>query len=69
MQDYYPMDFKFTPRVLGRMFPGLQFEDEYREEWEESLEEYLLPRLWANLLGGREEEEEPHKSIFLYAGM
>ena len=40
MQDYYPMDFKFTPRVLGRLFPGMQFEDEYREEWEDSLEEY-----------------------------
>ena len=42
MQDYYPMDFKFTPRVLGRLFPGMQFEDEYREEWEESNEEYTL---------------------------
>ena len=40
VQDYYPMDFKFTPRVLGRLFPGMQFQDEYREEWEEFNEEY-----------------------------
>ena len=42
MQDYYPMNFKFTPRVLGRMFPGLQFQDDYREDWEEVIEEYSL---------------------------
>jgi Mitochondrial ribosomal subunit S27 len=38
VQDYYPQDFKFTPRKLSRLFPGLTFQDEARERWEEEIE-------------------------------
>jgi small subunit ribosomal protein S33 len=41
IEQYYPQEFKFTPRILGRMFPGLTFQDEEREQWEEDVEEYL----------------------------
>jgi hypothetical protein len=40
VEQYYPQDFKFTPRILGRLFPGLTFEDEEREQWEEQIEEF-----------------------------
>ena len=42
IENYYPQDFKFTPRIMSRLFPGLSFEDEEREEWEEDIEEYIL---------------------------
>jgi hypothetical protein len=41
IEQYYPQDFKFTPRILGRLFPGLTFQDEDREQWEEDIEEYF----------------------------
>ena len=61
IQDYYPMDFKFTPRVLGRLFPGLQFEDEYREEWEEFNEEYARMDRCANWQEKEKRERSPCK--------
>jgi len=42
VEQYYPQEFKFTPRILGRLFPGLTFHDEEREQWEEDIEEYHL---------------------------
>jgi hypothetical protein len=39
IENYYPQDFKFTPRILGRLFPGLTFQDDDREQWEEDVEE------------------------------
>jgi len=39
IENYYPQEFKFTPRILGRLFPGLTFQDEEREQWEEDVEE------------------------------
>ena len=42
MEQYYPQEYKFTPRILGRLFPGLTFQDEERERWEEEIEEYEL---------------------------
>jgi len=39
VEQYYPQEYKFTPRILGRLFPGLTFEDEAREQWEEDIEE------------------------------
>jgi Mitochondrial ribosomal subunit S27 len=38
IENYYPQNFKFTPRILGRLFPGLAFQDEEREQWEEDIE-------------------------------
>jgi hypothetical protein len=44
IEQYYPQDFKFTPRILGRLFPGLTFQDEEREQWEEDIEEYFYDK-------------------------
>jgi hypothetical protein len=44
IESYYPQNFKFTPRILGRMFPGLTFQDEEREQWEDDVEEFV-PRV------------------------
>jgi hypothetical protein len=38
VQDYYPMEWDWTPRKLGRLFPGFTFYDEEREQWEEKWE-------------------------------
>jgi len=35
LEDYYPPKFNFTPRKLKRLFPGMSFEDEKRDRWEE----------------------------------
>lgn len=42
VENYYPQEFNFTPRLLNRLFPGLSFEDEERQQWEEDIEEYCL---------------------------
>ena len=40
IENYYPQDFKFTPRKLARLFPGLTFQDEERERKLEWVEQY-----------------------------
>jgi len=42
IEQYYPQEFKFTPRILGRLFPGITFQDDAREQWEEEIEEYFF---------------------------
>jgi len=66
IENYYPQDFKFTPRKLARLFPGLTFQDEERERKLEWVEQYsVLVNIATNLCSKkRKGKGAPAKYIF-----
>jgi len=36
IENYYPPQYNYSPKKLARLFPGLRFQDEATERWEDS---------------------------------